>query len=146
MTGNRMNAHFKRILVGYDGSQTSENALEMGLSIASALDSKVEVLSVVQPPEPATSVELHAVIDSAKQHYEKALSRVADAANGNGIKIETNIVVGHPAEQIIKRAEQSHADLIVLGRRGISKFEKLVMGSISERVLTYAPCPVLVTK
>ncbi|HXY48390.1 MAG TPA: universal stress protein [Terriglobales bacterium] len=146
MTGSKTNGHFQRILIGYDGSQPSQRALEMGLTIASIRDSNVEVLAVVQPPEPSTSVELHAVIDEGRQHYERALRKIADAAKGNGIHVETSIVVGHPAEQIIQRAEQSHADLIVVGRRGISKFENLILGSVSERVLTYAPCPVLVTR
>lgn len=146
MNGSRTNERLRRILVAYDGSQASEKALEMGLSIASTLDSRVQVLSVIQPPEPTTSVELHAVLDDARQHYERALRKIADSASGNGLKVETGIVVGHPAEQIIQWAEKNHSDLIVVGHRGISKFKNLVMGSVCERVLTYAPCPVLVAR
>jgi nucleotide-binding universal stress UspA family protein len=146
MTEIGMNGQFRRILVGYDGSAPSERALEVGLSIANTLNSKVEVLSVIQAPEPSTSAELHAVLDNARQHYETALRRMSNVANDNGIEVKTDVVVGHPAEQLIQRAEQTHADLVVVGRRGISKFKNLVMGSVSERVLTYAPCPVLVTR
>jgi len=89
---------------------------------------------------------LGAVIDDAREHYEKALRRIADAAQQNGIRVETAIAVGHPAEQIIHQAEQGHVDLIIVGRRGISTFAKIIMGSVSERVLRYAPCPVLVTR
>jgi nucleotide-binding universal stress UspA family protein len=145
MSGNR-NGNFRKILVGYDGSRESEKALEVALAIANTMDSKVEILAVAQPSEPPTAVELEAVIDDARQHYDKALRRIADAAKENGIQVETKIAVGHPAEQIIRRAEQGLADLIVVGRRGITAFEELVMGSVSERVLRYAPCPVLVTR
>jgi len=65
---------------------------------------------------------------------------------GEGLRIETDVLVGHPAQQIIQRAEMSRADLIVLGRRGTSTFKELVLGSISERVLAAAHCPVLITR
>lgn len=64
----RQNEHFRRLLVGYDGSPESERALEMALAIAQSLDSKVLVLSVGRPPEPATSPELHAALDEAREH------------------------------------------------------------------------------
>ena len=56
------------------------------------------------------------------------------------------MAVGHPAEQIIHRAETDKIDLIILGRRGTSMFQKMILGSISERVLRYAHCPVMVVK
>jgi nucleotide-binding universal stress UspA family protein len=145
MSGKR-NGNFHKILVGYDGSKESEKALEVALAIANTMDSKVEVLAVAQPPEPPTAVEMEAVLDDAREHYDKALRRIADAAKENGIEIETAVAVGHPAEQIIRQAERGLADLIVVGRRGLSALEKMVMGSVSERVLRYAPCPVLVTR
>jgi nucleotide-binding universal stress UspA family protein len=138
--------NFRRILVGYDGSPSSEKALEAALAIANTLASAVEVLSVIQPPEPSTSTELNAVLDDAREHYEKAHRRIAQAAAANGLRLDTDVKIGHPAEQIIHRAELGRADLIVLGHRGVSKFEKLIMGSVSERVLAYAHCPVLVTR
>jgi nucleotide-binding universal stress UspA family protein len=146
MNRSRINGHFRRILVGYDGSPPSEKALEIGLSIASTLDSKLEVLAVVPQDEPSATAEPHASVDDPRKRYEKALRRIADAANENGIEIETDTVAGHPAEQIIQRARQSHADLIVVGRRGSSKFKNLVMGSVSEHVMAHAQCPVLVTR
>jgi nucleotide-binding universal stress UspA family protein len=148
MNGQIKNGHFHNILIGYDGSPESERALAVGLSMARDMESTVEVLAVAFPPEPepATSGELQAVLDDARALYCAALAIIAASAKENGIHVETDIAVGHPAEQIIRRAEQNHADLIVVGRRGTSTFEKLVMGSVSERVLRYAPCPVLVTR
>jgi nucleotide-binding universal stress UspA family protein len=145
MVRNRNNVHFQNILVGYDGSKESEKALEAALAIADTLDAKVAVLAVAQPPEPAKAIKLQVLADGAREHFEKSLRRISHAAEQNGIQVETRIAIGHPAEQIIRRAEQSHADLIVVGRRGNSTFEKVVMGSVSEHVLRHAPCPVLVT-
>jgi len=146
MTGSKTSGRFRRILVGYDGSQESEKAFQVGMSIANTLDSRLEILAVVQPGEPAASVSAHDGLERARKHYELALRKIVEAANGRGDNVETRIVVGHPADEIVKRAEQSSSDLVVVGHRGTSKFKNLEMGSVSEHVLAHAPCPVLVTR
>ena len=145
MTGRRQGV-FRKIMVGYDGSTQSEKAAELALSIAGSMDCHVLLFAVARPPEPATSVEVHAVLDDAKEHYEEGFRRIAGIANQKGISMDTEIAVGHPAEQIIHKAETGKIDLVVLGRRGTSMFEKLILGSISERVLRYAHCPVMVVR
>lgn len=145
MNGRRQ-AVFRSILVGYDGSAQSQKAAGLALSIAEAMDSRVLLFAVARPPEPATSVEVHAVLDDAKEHYQKDFNRILAHAREKGISIETEIAVGHPAEQIIHRAETGKVDLVVLGRRGTSMFEKWILGSVSERVLRYAHCPVMVIR
>lgn len=145
MTGRRHGA-FRSILVGYDGSAQAEKAAAVALSIAEAMDSHVLLFAVARPPEPATSVELHAVLDDAKEHYQQGFNQIVAKAKEEGISIETEIAVGHPAEQIIHRVETGKIDLVVLGRRGTSLFEKWILGSVSERVLRYAHCPVMVIR
>lgn len=145
MNGRRQGV-FRNILVGYDGSAQSEKAAAVALSVASNMDSRVLLFAVARPPEPATSVEVHAVLDDAREHYEEGFKRIVAQAREKGIAIETEIAVGHPAEQIIHRAEVGKVDLVVLGRRGASLFEKWILGSISERVLRYAHCPVMVIR
>lgn len=145
MNGRRQGA-FRNILVGYDGSAQSEKAVAVALSIATNMDSRVLLFAVARPPEPATSVEVHAVLDDAREHYDEGFKRIVAQAREKGIAIETEIAVGHPAEQIIHRAETAKIDLVVLGRRGTSLFEKWILGSVSERVLRYAHCPVMVIR
>ena len=145
MTGRRHTV-FRSILVGYDGSAQAEKAAAVALSIAEAMDSHVLLFAVARPPEPATSVELHAVLDDAREHYQQGFNQIVAKAKEKGIAIETEIAVGHPAEQIIHRAETGRIDLVVLGRRGTSLFEKWILGSVSERVLRYAHCPVMVIR
>jgi len=142
----RRHSTFKRILVGYDGSPQSEKAADLALALAKAMDSRVLVFAVARPPEPATSVEVEAVLDDAKEHYQEGFKRLIEAARADDIVLETDIAVGHPAEQIIHKAETAQIDLVILGRRGISMFEKWILGSISERVLRYAHCPVMVVR
>jgi nucleotide-binding universal stress UspA family protein len=98
------------------------------------------------PPEPATSVELDAMLDDAREHFEESFKKIAKHAQELEVEFETAIAVGHPIQQIVHRAEADHTDLIVLGRRGMSRFEKMLVGSTSEKVLRYAHCPVMVVR
>jgi nucleotide-binding universal stress UspA family protein len=143
--GRRNSPHFRKILVGYDGSKQAEKAIEVAFSMARSMDAKVLIFAVARPPEPPTSVELQAVLDDAREHYEEAFTAIRRLA-GEEIELETEIAVGHPAEQIVHKAEVEHIDLIIMGRRGVSRFEKWLLGSVSERVLRYAHCPVMVVR
>jgi nucleotide-binding universal stress UspA family protein len=145
MPGKRHSV-FQHILVGFDGSDQSRKAADTAIGLARCLDAKILLLAVARPPEPATSVELEAVLDDAKEHFEQAFIAVREAAKNAEVELRTDMVVGHPAEQIIHRAEQDKVELIVLGRRGTSTFHKWILGSVSEKVLRYAHCPVMVLR
>jgi nucleotide-binding universal stress UspA family protein len=144
MTGKRHNPHFRKLLVGYDGSKESDKAVDVAFSLAECMDSSVLIFAVARPPEPSTSVELEAVLDDAKEHFDQAFTKIAEKAKGHEIEIKTATAVGHPAEQIIHRAETDGIDLIILGRRGRSMISRMMLGSVSERTLRYAHCPVMV--
>jgi nucleotide-binding universal stress UspA family protein len=138
--------YFQRVLVGYDGSPLAEKAVDVAIRFGVCEKSAISVLAVARLPEPATSVEVEAVLDNAREHFEVGLKRVVERGQAHGVEIATDIVVGHPAEQLIHRAEIEHVDLIIVGRRGTSLFQKIMLGSVSERVLRYAHCPVLLVK
>jgi len=142
----RRHSPFKKILIGFDGSPQSEKATESALSLARSLDAKVLLFAVARPPEPATMVEVDAMLDDAREHFEGQFKKIAQRANDFEVEMETVIVVGHPVEQIVHRAELDRVDLIVLGRRGKSRFEKMLVGSTAEKVLRYAHCPVMVVR
>jgi nucleotide-binding universal stress UspA family protein len=145
MTGRR-HSQFKNILIGFDGSSQAEKATEIGLALAQSLDSKVLIFAVARPPEPATMVELNAMLDDAREHFEEQFKKIEQRAKALEVGLETDIAVGHPVEQIVHRAEKDRVDLIILGRRGMSRFEKMIVGSTSEKVLRYAHCPVMVVR
>jgi nucleotide-binding universal stress UspA family protein len=143
MKGRRSTPHFRKILVGYDGSTQAERAVEVALLLARSLDAMVLIFAVAHPPEPPVSVELEAFLDNAHEHYEESFKGIRRYA-GDDVELATEIAVGHPAEQIVHKAETENFDLIILGRRGLSRFERWRLGSVSERVLRYAHCPVMV--
>jgi nucleotide-binding universal stress UspA family protein len=144
MTGKRQNPHFRKLLVGYDGSPQSEKAVDIAFSLAECLDATVLVFAVARPPEPSTSVELGAVLDDAREHFEEGFKKILERARSHNIEVRTDMAVGHPAEQVIHRAEVDGIDLIILGRRGRSMIARMMLGSVSERALRYAHCPVMV--
>jgi nucleotide-binding universal stress UspA family protein len=135
---------FQRILVAFDASPHAEHALDVALSMAGDMKAKLIVLAVIRPPEPAESAEFNAVLEDTRERYELSFVPVRVRAKEKEIELETDIVVGHPAEQILHRAETIQASLIVLGKRSHTILHRWMLGSNSERVLKYAHCPVMI--
>jgi nucleotide-binding universal stress UspA family protein len=137
---------FKTILVAYDASVASAHAFRLALDLAQRLTANLTVLCVAQLSEPAAMVESSAMLESATEHYEKDFKRMRADADAVGVELQTRVVVGHPAEQIIHFATEMKADLIVMGHRGGSRVREWLLGSVSKRVLTYAGCSVLIAR
>lgn len=136
----------KTILVAFDGSDQSRKAFDLGLEIAAKFRARLLIMGIVRLPEPAISVEIDAMLDRGKSHFAEEFSQLAEQAEQTGVKLETHVAVGHPAEQILRYAEDNHSDLIVMGRRGMTRATRWILGSVSERVMRYAHCPVTVVK
>ena len=135
-----------KILVAYDGSESAAKAFDFALSMAKSFGGSILVLSVAQLPEPATMVETPAMLEAANEHFEDDFKRFRMEAAEAKVPIETNVVVGHPGEQIVHAADQEHADLIIMGHRGKSRIQRWLLGSVSKRVITYAPCSVTIVR
>jgi len=137
---------YRKILVGYDGSEAGEKAFANALDLAESHGAELYVITVARPPEIADDVETEAVIENSREHHRKSLASLQRAATAAGIKGHFEVAVGHPAEQIIFHADQHEVDLIVVGDRGRSKFSRLLLGSVSKTVVQYARQPVLVVR
>lgn len=136
----------KRILVAFDGSEPAKKAYAFALDLAKQYGADLHVLAVARPPEFGDDVETEAVIENSKKHYQKVLAPLKVQAPSVGVRVKFEMVVGHPAEQIVRHAEQLKADVIVIGHRGHTFVERWRLGSISHRVLDYAGCPVVVVR
>jgi nucleotide-binding universal stress UspA family protein len=134
------------ILVGHDGSRDAETAFEDALDLAALARARLSVVSVASPPEPPTEVETQAAIEAATAHYEKLFDSLRRQAQERHVALRTHVLVGHPADQILKTATAQRADLIVVGHRGRSAIREWVSGSTSRRVVSHANCPVLVVR
>ncbi|HUE86106.1 MAG TPA: universal stress protein [Vicinamibacterales bacterium] len=135
----------KRILCPIDFSDFSQRTADHALAIARWYEATVTLLHVraLVPIAPAVPEMLPAMALTAEDRDEllAALARFvpADAA----VTIEREVVEGHAATEIVERAKAMSSDLVVLGTHGRSGFERLLLGSVTERVLRKSPCPVL---
>ncbi len=137
---------YRRILLGYDGSESSKKAFETACQLAVTHGAELYVLSVARPSEIADDVETEAVIENSRRYHRGLLAELKPAVATKGIKAHFEVGVGHPAEQIIYDADRHEVDLIVVGDRGRSKFTRLLLGSVSKQVVQYAGRAVLVVR
>jgi nucleotide-binding universal stress UspA family protein len=97
-------------------------------------------------PEPADLVEMDAIIDAATEHYEEMFRELRQKGVAANVPVTTEVAVGHPADQIVHYAAEKDCDMVILGHRGKSRMEKWLIGSVSKRVTTYAPCTVTIVR
>jgi nucleotide-binding universal stress UspA family protein len=83
-------------------------------------------------------------LKTAKSATRKSFVSLRERAKQKDIELETDVVLGHPAEQIIHKADTIQASLIVMGKRSHTILHRWMLGSNSERVLRYAHCPVMI--
>lgn len=136
----------KRILIAFDGSDPAKRAFRRALEMARLYEARLFSLAVAQLPEPAAMVESTALLEQVAEHFEKDFAEQQAEAEAAGVELETQTVVGHVAEQIVHFAAEHQIDLIVMGHRGKSLIQRWLLGSVSKRVLSYAPCSVLVVR
>src|SRR2546427_6791911 len=137
---------YRKILVGYDGSDSARKAFETAVELAATHGAELYVLTVCRPPEIGDDVETEAVIENSRCYHRGLLAELKPAVATKGVKAHFEVGVGHPAEQIIYDADRQAVDLIVVGDRGRSKFARLLLGSVSKQVVQYAGRPVMVVR
>jgi nucleotide-binding universal stress UspA family protein len=134
----------ERILVALDGSHFSERALDQALSMAKICNSRLFAISVVDlyPEDMALAPGLE---EKMSEEVRETLERAKQVADKENINCETIVHMGGPAyEFIVQEAKDRDIDLIVMGTRGKTAFQRVVIGSVAERVIGHAPCPVMV--
>ena len=135
----------KRILCPIDFSDFSQRAVDHAVAIAQWYEADVTLLHVraLVPIAPAVPELLPAVVLTAEDRDEllAALTRFVPA--DTTVTIERDVVEGHAATEIVEHARKLPSDLVVLGTHGRSGFERLMLGSVTEKVLRKSPCPVL---
>ena len=129
--------------MGFDGSTNARRALEEALEIASG-ETRITVVAAAQTPEPPDQVLPAGAEDLEERRRELEDARRLLAELGR--EAELVAVTGAPADVLVEEAERRGADLIVVGRRGLSGAERLVMGSVSAKVARTAGCSVLIVR
>lgn len=139
----------RRILCPVDFSDFSRRALDHAVVIARWYDSAVTAMYVYSPVPVAAygpgalATEPIMLTSADRAQLVSDLARFADAESAPGVSIETVVREGNAAAEILDQAATMSADLLVMGTHGRSGFERLLLGSVSEKVLRKATCPVL---
>jgi len=138
---------FKKILIPTDGSEYTKAAVSKGLEMAKATGAEVTALYVVDQtsfinfPMDSTIISVYTLLE---REGEEAMDYVKKEAEALGVKLTTRIEEGSPSRKIVDLSAEH--DLVVMGTLGRTGFSKLLLGSVAERVVRFAKCPVLVVR
>jgi nucleotide-binding universal stress UspA family protein len=145
-----------RGIVAVDGSEASDHALEALLQLPLPKPMALTAVHVLRPRDVVTPLPLGPTLtwEMAMQHYDEQLQsvglRIAQDAQerlrAGGREAEVDVRVGAAADELIAAAQESGADLIVAGAANRSAVGRLFLGSISGRILSHAPCSVLIAR
>lgn len=142
-----------RILVPVDFSSHSDRALRYAARLAAQTGASVELLHVVDNPVASGAwtsevyvPDLPQMLDTLLGEANKRLTTLKSVAATEGIAVETRVLTGQPAHTIVEHAGAGAFDLIVMGTHGRTGFSHLFVGSVAERVVRRAPCPVLTVR
>lgn len=139
----------KHILVPTDFSEQGKTALMYAVAFADQFGAAVELLHVLEPVPPGALLSYISLDDlkkgmreDAEQNMEELHTEWEDYA----FPVKRTVVEGHPFVEIIKHAKEGNADLIIMGTHGRGAIAHMMVGSVAEKVVRKAPCPVLTVR
>ncbi|MGE3511751.1 MAG: universal stress protein [Vicinamibacterales bacterium] len=142
--------NISRVLCPIDFSEASRHAFEQAVIVSRFFEARLAVLHVYNQvflPVPGLAMPAYGgevpLSDSELAQLRQSAEAFAAPARSAGLTVDVTVEPGQPVAHILRRAREDRADLLVLGTHGTSGFEHLVLGSVTEKVLRKASCPVL---
>jgi nucleotide-binding universal stress UspA family protein len=144
---------FTRIVVGTDGSETAAEAVRQAMDLAKISNATLSIVSAYQPIS-GRRVQGEQRDAPADVHYEigpredvnLVLDAAAAEAKREGVEVQIHPVEADPADAILNVAEETKADLIVVGNKGMTGARRYLLGSVPNNVSHHAPCSVLIAR
>ena len=144
---------FTRIVVGTDGSETAAEAVRQAVDLAKLAGATLSIVSAyapvskrrVQGEQESAPVDVQNQI-GPREDVNLVLDAAAAAARKEGIEVQTHPVEADPAEAILNVAEETKADLIVVGNKGMTGARRYLLGSVPNNVSHHAPCSVIIVR
>jgi nucleotide-binding universal stress UspA family protein len=139
---------FRKILVAYDGSEGSRQALRAGIELARSLGAELHTISVMEhlPHYAATVGEVKEAQEEFEAFFHNLTKQARDLAALQGVELDTLVKPGHEVETIVTHAKEGGFDLLVIGYAGHSNILGRIMGSTSQNLSRLAPCSVMIVK
>ena len=141
-----MSLSVNRILAAADFSETSDKAFDYALSLAKVFEAEVVALHILQEPilyQPTTAQSYR---DEFERKMQDNLDAMLQRHTCEGVNVKTAMKQGAPFVEIIQFAETEKCDMIVLGTHGHGPIHNMLLGSVAEKVVRKAKCPVLVVR
>jgi nucleotide-binding universal stress UspA family protein len=142
--------NYRKVLVGYDGSDNAKRALGRAIALSACEGAALRIVVSVNTilPVYGTTAPYYPpdYAEQVTREGQKSLAEAVSRAKEANQKVSGSVMDGHPAEMILSSADREGSDLIVLGRRGISGVERFLMGSVSSSVVNHSKCDVLIVK
>ena len=140
----------QHFLVPLDFSEYANQALDYAIKLANKLGARLTLLHVVQSL-PMGGVDMgvtlpYTYIQDLEAEIMESLNNYLERVTAAGLEGEVAMVHGVPFHEIIEMAKAQHVDLIVMGTHGRTGFQHVLLGSVAEKVVRLAPCPVLVAR
>jgi len=137
----------RRVLVAIDGSEAAVRAARMGADVAARFGAKVTLAYVVPrlllPPD-VYGLTVEEVEREQSGHGQEVLRTAFVALSGLGVEVDTRVLSGPPAETLAEAAAAPDVDLVVVGSRGQGAVKRVLLGSVSDRLVHICPKPILV--
>jgi len=139
---------FEKILTAIDFSESSDFAFEYALTLARQFQAELTVMHVINEPVDLRGfyvphISFEQLEKEIEEGAEKMMEKFCQTRMGDFTRYTTAVVAGIPYEEILRKAEETGASLIVLGTHGRTRIDHLIFGSTAERVVRSAACPVL---
>ncbi len=140
----------QRFLVPVDFSEYANQALEYAIGLASKLGARLTLLHVIQPL-PLAGVDMgvtlpYTYIQDLEAEIANSMQAYLERVTAAGLEGEIAVVHGVPFQEILETAKTQQVDLIVMGTHGRTGLQHVLLGSVAEKVVRLAPCPVLVVR
>ena len=144
---------FTKILVPLDFSPHAERAFSYATTLAQRFGASLGLVHVVEDPFVAGAWGHEAYVPNVDELFqglvasaERQLARLKQSTIALGVTVETAVITGTPARAIVEHAKEGGFDLVVMGTHGRTGLSHVVLGSVAERVVRAAPCPVLTVR
>ena len=144
---------FARIVVGTDGSETAAEAVRQATEVAKLSGAKLELVSAFEPiPQQRLKEESSEIPGDVaygvgpREDVNTTLENAAGPARNDRVETTTHAREGDPADAILDVAEETNADLIIVGNKGMTGAKRFLLGSVPNKVSHHAPCSVMIVR
>ena len=145
---------YTTIVVGTDGSDSAAIAVREAVDLARAAGATLHIAHAFQPMSTATyamsagtggpAVDVNSLNETIERNASGVCEHAGAMATDAGVTVETHLEPGDPSDALVTVAERVHADLLVVGNRGMTGIKRFVLGSVPNKLAHHAPCSVLI--